>query len=151
MIILIDTREQKPLWTKNTAYTKIERTGLVTGDYSIKGLEHMICIERKSTTDLFTTLGRGHKRFKRELERASELDYFAIVIENNYSNIKNKDFEGSYNSKMRGYVVTKILLTIHQKYKIPVFMCKDRAETKTLVKDLLSTYYKLNNDKNRKI
>ena len=142
--LIIDTREQCPLWT-----TGVLRTKLDVGDYSIevdgKNLSNEISIERKSLTDLFGTLGHGHKRFKAELERALKLKYFAIVIDGGYTCCINKDFEKSYLLKMRGYVITSILFTIHVKYKIPIFFTQGRTESKRVIKEIFNAYYKIKN------
>ena len=137
--IVCDTREQKPLWTGD----KVERKKLDVGDYSIKGYEDRIAIERKSLGDLFGTLGSGHKRFKAELNRALEYDYFAIVIDGSYSACVNKDFPGSFHSKMKGFVITSILFTLHMKYKIPFFFTRGRTESKRIIKELFNSYAKL--------
>ena len=137
--IVVDTREQLPLWKGN----KIERKKLDVGDYSISGHETRIAIERKSLPDLFGTLGKGHKRFKAELARALDYDYFAIVIDGSYSSAYNKDFSGAFHSKMRGYVITSILFTLHMKYKIPFFFSNGRTESKRIIKELFNAYYKL--------
>jgi len=136
--IVVDSREKKPFWKTNVVKKKLD-----VGDYSIEGLEDRIAIERKSPGDLFGTLGKGHKRFKKELERALKYDYFAIVVETNYSNILKKEFDGAYNSKMLGYVITSILFTIHVKYNIPVFFANGRVEAKQIVKELLKACNKL--------
>jgi len=143
MDIIIDTREQKPLWTKNNAYTKIIRKKLDVGDYSLVGFENKIALERKSAGDLFCTLGAGHKRFKAELFKAHDLDYFAIIIEDSYTNILNKNFKNSFQSKMRGYVITSILFTIHLKYKVPVFFTNSRSESKKVIREIFKAYLKL--------
>ena len=140
--IITDTREQNPLWTKNIINKKLD-----VGDYSIEGYEDKIAIERKSPGDLFGTLGKGHKRFKKELERALTYDFFAIVIETNYTNILNKEFEGAFHSKMRGYVITSILSTLIIKYNIHVFFCNGRVEAKKLIKDLFNAYVKIQEKK----
>jgi len=130
-----------PLWKEGKAIFK----KLNVGDYSIEGFEDRIAIERKSISDLFGTLGKGHKRFKKEIERALNYDYFAIVIDGSYSAAYNKDFEGSYHTKMKGYVITSILFTIHVKYKIPVFFTNGRKESKRIIKDILYSYFKIYN------
>jgi len=140
MKIVVDTREQKPLFKGKDTITK----KLDVGDYSIEGFETKIGIERKSCSDLFGTLGGGHARFKKELARATLLDYFAIVIEGSNTTVENKDFDGSHHSRMKGYVINKILFTLHIKYGIPVFYCINRVEAKRVVKSLLSTYNTLN-------
>ena len=139
--IVCDSREQKPLWTGD----KIETRKLEVGDYSIAGKETLIAIERKSLGDLFGTLGKGHKRFKAELERAKEYEYFAIVIDGSYSSCVNKEFPGSYHSKMKGYVITSILFTLHVKYGINIFFTNGRTESKRIIKDIFNSYYKLYN------
>jgi len=54
--IIVDTREQNPLsFTLPT-----ERGTLETGDYSLKGLERFISIERKAPNDLVSCLKKGH-------------------------------------------------------------------------------------------
>jgi len=143
-IIVVDTREQKPLWNEGK---NVIRKTLKTGDYSIEGYEDKILIERKSLIDLYGTLGKGHTRFKKELERALELDYFAIVVDGSYSSCYNKDFDGAYHSKMKGYVVTSILFTIHVKYKIPIFFTNGRTETKRVIKEIFNAYVKTKGDK----
>lgn len=144
MKIVIDTREQKPLWEKSTKEVDIIRGTLKTGDYSLKGLEHRFAIERKSGADLFGTLGGGHKRFKNELQRGLEMDYFAILIDESYDSILNKDFKGAEFSKMKGPVVISILFTIHTKYKIPIFFSAGRQQSKRIIKSLAESYLKYN-------
>jgi DNA excision repair protein ERCC-4 len=135
MDIVVDSREQKPLWKKD-----IEVKALNVGDYSLKGYENRIAVERKSLQDLFGTLGKGHKRFKKELERADGYDYFAIVVDGSYSDCKNKNFAGSFYSKMKGYVIIKILFTLHVKYKINIFFTSGRVESKQVIKSIFEAY-----------
>lgn len=58
-----------------------EWTHLRTGDYSIKGMEDRVTIERKSMKDLMGTLGGGRDRFEKEHERMTHFQYAAVVIE----------------------------------------------------------------------
>ena len=142
MKIIIDTREKKPLWKKSTKTTLIENKALKTGDYSIEGYENKFAIERKSLGDLFGSLGRGNKRFKKEIKRGLELDYFAIVIDGTYDQVLNKDFENSYYTRMQGYVITAILFTTHLKYKIPIFFTEGRSQSRRIIKELMKAYLK---------
>ena len=48
--IIIDTREQKP-WEFPGHTTAVQK--LDTGDYSVEGLEDILCIERKQNTSEF--------------------------------------------------------------------------------------------------
>ncbi len=52
-----------------------------TGDYSVRGLEHLVCVERKSLDDLLACCGRERDRFKRELQRMMAYRFRMVVIE----------------------------------------------------------------------
>lgn len=100
--VIIDTREQSPYSFQTfkadarhkshtglakDLYIPVEVATLQTADYSIKGFESEIAIERKSLTDLFGTLGSGRDRFERELQRLSEFQVAHIVIEADWRTI----------------------------------------------------------------
>lgn len=98
--ILVDTKEQKP-WT----FTKIpgyKGQGILTvpcewcslgnsyGDYTIKGSESVttkwrVSIERKSPSDLFSTILTRREQFLTEIEKLSVMEYAAVVVEANLS------------------------------------------------------------------
>jgi len=135
--IVVDTREQKPLWHKDVIVEKLN-----VGDYSIEGYQNRFAIERKSPQDLFGTLDGGHKRFKKELQRAANYDYFAIVIDSSFSKCLNKEFTGSYFSKMKGFVIMQIVFTLHVKYGINIWFCSTRTESKQVIKYIMNAYIK---------
>ena len=72
--IIIDTREQQP-WTFNN-HTVANRK-LDTGDYSIEGLENILCIERKKSASEFAN-NIVESRFKDVLMRMNQLKYSFI-------------------------------------------------------------------------
>jgi len=148
MIIVIDTREQLPLdFRRSKLVEDVKYQTLKTGDYSILGYEDKIAIERKSANDIYGTLGKGHKRFKKELERALELDYFAILIERPYTEILNKDFDGAeFIKQMRGDIVIKILYTLKFKYGIDIIFCNGRKEAASIIRNMFAAYVKHNNN-----
>ena len=65
-IALVDSREQTPL---DLQPLQVEKTTLTTGDYSLKGLQDQVAIERKSRDDLLMCVGRERERFEREAKR----------------------------------------------------------------------------------
>lgn len=75
---VIDTREQTP-W--ELAPLRTVRAGLVTGDYSILGLESEIAIERKSLPDLLGCIGNERERFDKEIKRLVAYPCRAIIVE----------------------------------------------------------------------
>lgn len=143
MKVVIDTREQNPLEfkrSKNFEGTVTKK--LNVGDYSIEGFEDRIAVERKSAIDLFGTLGKGHKRFQKELERAKKLDYFCIVVEEPFSLVLNQSFEDAHYSKMKGYVVVAIIFTLKFKYGIDTVFCSNRYEASLYIRNLFKGWMK---------
>lgn len=142
--IIIDSREQHPLtFRKSSTLNETIIRKLDVGDYSIEGYENNISIERKSPQDLFGTLGQGHKRFKAELERAKELDYFGIVVEAPFMTVLNEGFEGAHYSKMRGNVIIQQCCTIEMRYpNVRFWFCNSRSEATSVIRQLFKAYTK---------
>lgn len=85
MVIVIDTREQRP-WGF-PPHIQVEVGTLRTGDYAIKGDETNFAIERKSGDDFIGTVSIGWHRFCKELNRMDESRFAAKII------IVETDFE----------------------------------------------------------
>ncbi len=77
-VLVVDTREQAPLFFDEQW---VVRKGLKQGDYSIVGFEEEIVVERKNIADLYSTLGKGRDRFKREVERLEGYKWKGLLIE----------------------------------------------------------------------
>ncbi len=93
LCIAIDTREQKPL--KFDCDTEILKLDI--GDYTTLGDHYSYTfVDRKSGSDLQGTLNKHNvDRFKREIERAKEMDsYLFVVVESSIQKIikENKIF-----------------------------------------------------------
>lgn len=76
--IICDQREQLP-W--DLSPMKSELGTLATADYSVKGLEHAIAVERKSLDDFLGCVGQGRERFDRECQRLLAYQTRAIIVE----------------------------------------------------------------------
>ena len=75
--IIVDTREQQP-WSFEDYSTSIAK--LDTGDYSIEGLEEIICIERKkSVSEVANNITES--RFKDVINRLKEIKYPFVLLE----------------------------------------------------------------------
>ena len=77
MVIIIDTREQRP-WSF-PPQINVEVATLHTGDYALKG-DQGFAIERKSGDDFCGTISTGWHRFCKELNRMDESHFVAKVI-----------------------------------------------------------------------
>lgn len=86
-----DTREQNPL---SLSPLKVVTDSLITGDYSVRGLENVITVERKSLQDLVMCVGRERKRFDREIHRMLAYPARLLVIEATLGQIELKQYRG---------------------------------------------------------
>lgn len=92
--ITIDTREQKPLQFKDSYPIKNEK--LDYGDYLLSnGAGYDVYFERKSLSDLISTVTLQEERFRNELDRAkNDGKYIVVVVESaikdllNFQNLK---------------------------------------------------------------
>lgn len=143
MIIIVDSREKTPLYfRKSSTLEDVVVEKLDAGDYSIKGYEDKIAIERKSPNDLFGTLGKGHKRFKKELERAKDYDYFCILVECSLTTVLNKEFEGAHYCQMLGDTIVQIAYTLKMKYGVDIVFCNGKSEAVSYVRQIFRSYLK---------
>ena len=104
VIAIIDSREQTPLDLE--PLTTITTT-LVTGDYSIHGLEHVIAIERKSLDDLVGCVGRERARFDREVQRLLAYPVRILLVESSWEAIESHE---PINPQWRGKVTKEAVL-----------------------------------------
>ena len=76
-VIITNTREQTPLCF---THLRSERGTLDTGDYSVRGLEEVFAVERKSMADLVGSLTRERARFMREMHRLRGFQFARLLI-----------------------------------------------------------------------
>lgn len=81
---IIDTREQRP-WGLEPL--KTERGKLVTADYSVKGLETHIALERKELGDLLACIGLERERFEKEVKRLLSYECRAVIVEASWQDL----------------------------------------------------------------
>jgi len=108
-MITVDTREQHPFsgfWDESV----FTIATLKTGDYS----NGTTVIERKTIPDLCNSLGKGKKRFYREVKRG--FDY--LIIEGNISDINPHLI--NVNSNMTPQYIMHCLKEIHDEHGIQV-------------------------------
>lgn len=86
---IIDTREQRPL---DLSPLRTEVGTLATGDYSVKGLEHVAAIERKSLPDLLSCVGTERERFDKEVQRLLAYPVRCLVIETTWGILERGDW-----------------------------------------------------------
>jgi ERCC4-type nuclease len=77
LVTVVDTREKEPLIFNR--FESVPGT-LISGDYSVLGLEQLFAVERKSIDDLVGCMGENQSRFERELQRLRGFRFKRLLI-----------------------------------------------------------------------
>ena len=128
---IIDTREQCPL---DLSPLQSVTGTLTTGDYSIRGLESIIAIERKSLPDLLGCVGQHRERFDREVMRLLAYPCRAIVVESTWADLE----AGEWQSRITPAAAIGSLLGWIAA-GVPIIMAGDHARAGRYVGRLLFT------------
>jgi len=124
-VLVTDTREQAPYTPGGVPSL---RRKLVYGDYSIKGFECQVSVERKSLDDFYLSIGKNRDRFKRMLERMQEAEFRGLVIEAYEDEVLSPKY--SY-SKIHRNSVYSTIIALEVKYNLHFYMgtrkdCEDK-------------------------
>jgi ERCC4-type nuclease len=112
--LIIDQREQAPLTF--TRFQSIRGT-LLTGDYSIAGLEELFSIERKTVADLVgCCVDENRNRFERELHRLRGFRFKRLLIVGSEQEI----LAGRYYSAIKPQAVLATLGAFEARYDLAV-------------------------------
>jgi DNA excision repair protein ERCC-4 len=128
---ICDTREQCPL---DLLPLRSEPGTLATGDYSIKGLEHLIAVERKSAEDMLACIGRERERFDREVQRLLAFQVRAVVVEAGWQFFERGGWRGNVTpnaaiGSLLGWITAGV----------PIVMAYDHARAGRFVSRILYT------------
>jgi len=137
MIVVVDTREQNPLWLpKPIKDLVIVRGTLSNGDYSIRGFEDRFAVERKES-DLFAYLTSERKKTKEKLIRLLPYEFKALVIEFEESEL----YMPQLFTDIPPEVIRQSLVSFEIKYGIHIFY-GDRQAIERKVLDWMIYYWK---------
>ena len=90
-VVLVDTREREPfpLHANHPNWIAGERrVALKTGDYTVEGMESLLCLERKSLADLVACTVTYRRRFLAVCGRLARFPWKAILVEATLEDIK---------------------------------------------------------------
>ena len=127
------------------------RKTLNVGDYTTEKLLKFFVIERKSPTDLYSTLLKGHKRFKKELQRAEKSDIqLVIYVECSRKSFLEKDYPGSEYQEYSSDTLEKIIRTMKLRYDLEIVWCRSRESMeKSIYNRLKKEEHELHNNRRR--
>lgn len=117
---IIDSREQAA-YSLDPMRSRVD--GLPTGDYSIRGLEDLVCLERKILPDFVACCGPERRRFKAELHRMMAYKYRSVIIEGSHADI----FHHRYRSRIEPASVIGSIASWSGKYGVHFHLAGDRA------------------------
>jgi ERCC4-type nuclease len=121
--VLIDTREKEPfaLHVNHPNWIRGERRKtLKTGDYTVEGMESLLCLERKSLADLVACTVTYRRRFLASCARLARFRWKAILIEATLEDIKGGFGAFAIPSEVHPNAVCGTLDAIEAKFGIPV-------------------------------
>ena len=143
--IIVDTREQQPWEFKEhvVAYRKLD-----TGDYSVEGLEHLLCIERKKSASEFAT-NIVESRFKDVIMRMSQLKYSFLLLEFDLEDLLIYPIGSTVPKRMWDKVkvspsfLIKNILDLQLQHNIKVMFCGDAANASKIAEFIMKKIHYL--------
>ena len=117
-VLLQDTREQRPLFTRLPKGLVVCSATLYDGDYSVKGFENKIAFERKGISDLFPYCSKEQiTRTRSKMIRFKKMDFVGLVIEAKESDV----FQFQTFTKVPPQVVAGAIISFQVRYGVHVF------------------------------
>jgi len=142
-VILKDTREKNGWNFKSSdRCLAVANWGLKTGDYTAKGLEKDLVIERKASTgELAMNLGKKRKAFEAEMERMSKFRWKYVIMEFSIDDLMNFPKNSGIPKKQMQYVrmngkfMWKKLREYEEQYGVELIFAqdKDNAEQRAMI------------------
>jgi ERCC4-type nuclease len=111
---------------------------LHTGDYSLKGFEDVVTVERKSAADLFGTLAGGRERFEAEHVRMMDFRRAVVVIESDWATMLATP---PYPSRLSPLSVFRTAISWLVKYNVPWIACPGRRYAELWTFQFLRKFY----------
>lgn len=130
MQLVVDTREQKPLWKGK----ECKKMTMNCGDYTTEKLFNCFHIERKSLEDLYGTILVGHIRFRKEhLRSIANNINLVLYVEGTKKDFGAKRFNGGHKRQCSGQTLVKIIDSIESRWPLEVVWCGSRLKAKKMI------------------
>ncbi len=160
--VIQDTREQDGwFFSPYDQCEGMERATMNTGDYTLKGYEDVVCIERKaSVAEIAMNLGRKKKPFNAEMERMKDFPFSFLILEFSMADLIQFPKGSTVPKNARGQVritgkyLLKSLMEFQIWYDTKILFCGNKQNaflvTNSLFKRLTELFDKGSDDKDVK-
>ena len=150
-LVIKDTRERDGWYFKESNYCQgMVDKKLDTGDYSVEGLEDVLCIERKgSVSELANNI--VDKRFDRELERMRSFEFRFLLLEFSLEDVRafpvGSDIPKRTWDKLRvsGNFLMKKISEIQTCYGVHVIPCGDKFSAWHMASSIMKRVHETKN------
>ncbi len=116
-VLLQDTREQKGLFTRIPKGLTVMSTTLSKGDYSVKGLEDLICFERKAH-DIFGYVSSEREKTLKKMKEFKSMEFVGLIIEARESEL----YQFQFHTKVHPEVTRAALTSFMIRYGVHVYV-----------------------------
>lgn len=137
--LIVDTREQQPLFVRPPNNLNILKKSLKDGDYSIEGYENVFCIERKKIGDFYSYIGRDRRKTTKKMHRFSDMYWVGLAIEAAEEDI----LSGHVMSKVPPEVARQTIASFELRYRIHVYFNRSRHDLARWILDRAIMFHKI--------
>lgn len=138
--MLVDTREQKPLFDPPPKGLTVIRTKVDVGDYTVEGYEDRVSVELKRLSDFDSFMGSERiRKTLPKLRRMGAMDWSALVINISEAKLFGKRRYG----KMTREHARGFLKKVSVRYGIHVYWTASREKAERYVLDHLCYAYEI--------
>lgn len=140
--VIIDTQEKQPWTLSHNLINGVKYEALKTGDYTVEGLEDILCIERKAdATEI--AMNVSEQRFRDCLERMSAFQYKFILLESSMQKVLQFPHLEQYaqtllkKTKVRGKYILQCITRMQVKYGVHFVYCGNREDAQYMAINIM--------------
>lgn len=119
---------------------------LKTGDYTIVGMENLVCVERKSFSDLYSTLSDRRELFEEEHRRMADMTFACVMIEADWEMILYSPPDGR---QLLPKTVLRTAISWQIRYGIPWFTMGSKRLAEVTTFRILEKFWKEHQQKTK--
>ena len=143
MVVIQDTREQRPLFTRPPKGLTVQTATLTDGDYSIRGFESEFAVERKQMSDFYAYIGKQREVTVEKIKRLGDMvaagGWAALVIEADERDI----LTGYQMSMVPPEVARQFLVSLEVRYGVHVYMNRSRKACARWILDRMIKFWRV--------